>query len=423
MPGLYQLADTGYPTLHRYYADGSPETGEVFDTTANEWKSILVAGAAGGGRGYYALDITDPANPKGLWEFCSDATLCAISDSDLGLTYGNAVIGKSAFDGRWIVLIASGLNNIGPGTGVGHFFVLDAITGAVIYKVATTAGTLATPSGLMKISAFYDSALTDATFRYAYAGDQLGNVWRIDTRTDPPTVLHIATLTDGSTPARGQAITTRPSLTRVSGNRVLYYGTGRYLGSPDLSDPGAASGISWQQTLWAFKDKDSDYGNLRANGLLVQQVLSMLNPTDRGITSNAVDWNTKDGWFIDFNPSFSGVPNSPGEGVNLVDPHLVLGTLVVTTNVPAAGGSSCSVGGSSFEYNFDFRTGQAVSTSAGGVVGRSLGGTITVGVAIVQLPSGAIKSISTGADTSKTTTSVNTSATGAAVRRFSYRIR
>jgi type IV pilus assembly protein PilY1 len=420
------LADTGYATLHRYYADGSPETGEVFDSTASAWKSILVAGVAGGGRGYYALDITDPDNPKALWEFCNDATLCAISDGDLGLTYGNAVIGKRALDGRWIVLLTSGLNNVGAtGTGVGYFYVLDAITGAILHKVATTAGDLITPSGLMKTSAFYDAALTDATFRYAYAGDQLGNVWRIDTRLDPPQVLHIASLTDNSTPPRAQAITTRPSLTRISGNRVLYIGTGRYLGSPDLTDPGAPSGISWQQTLWAFKDKESDYGDLRTNGSLVQQVLTQatLGASTRTITSNPVDWNTDDGWFVDFNPLVGGVGASPGEGVNLVDPRLVLGTLVVTTNVPAAGGSSCSVGGSSFDYNFDFKSGSAVSTSAGGVVGRSLGGTITVGVAIVQLPSGAIKAISTGADTSKTTSSVNTSTTGAAVRRFSYRVR
>ena len=427
MPGLYTLADTGYASLHRYFADGSPETGEVFDSTAGAWKSILIAGAAGGGRGYYALDITDPSNPKGLWEFCSDSTLCAISDADLGLTYGNPVIGKRALDGRWVVLLTSGLNNAPPGTGdgVGYFYVLDALTGAVLHKVATTAGSIATPSGLMKVSAFYDSALTDGTFRYAYAGDQLGNVWRLDTRTDPPTVLHIASLTDGSTPPRTQPITTRPSLTRLSGQRILYIGTGRYLGSPDLSDPGAASGIAWQQTLWAFKDKDSDYGNLRADTNLVRQSLvqATLGSTERTISANPVDWNTKDGWYVDFNPLVGGVGSSPGEGVNLVDPRLVLGTLVLSTNVPAAGGSSCSVGGSSFEYNFDFKTGAAVSTSAGGVVGRSLGGTITVGVAIVQLPSGAIKSISTGADTSKTTSAVNTSATGAAVRRFSYRVR
>ncbi|MEA3192109.1 MAG: type pilus assembly protein PilY1 [Betaproteobacteria bacterium] len=423
MPGLWGLADTGYASQHRYYADGSPETGDVFDTTASAWKTILVAGVAGGGRGFYAIDVTDPNNPKGLWEFCSDSTLCAVSDADLGLSYGNPVIGKRARDGRWIVMVTSGLNNIGTGTGLGYFYILDAITGAVLDKVATTAGSVATPSGLMKVSAFYDSALTDATFRYAYGGDQLGNIWRIDTLPNPPTVLHIATLNDGSTPPRAQPITTRPSLTRLNGNRVLYVGTGRYLGNPDLSDPGAPSGISWQQTLYAFKDKDSDYGNLRLDTNMVRQALTMLNPTDRGITTSTVDWNTKDGWYIDFNPSFSGVPNTPGEGVNLIDPRLVLGTLVVITNTPASGGSSCSVGGSSIKYEFDFKTGGAVSTSQGGVVGKSLGGTITVGVAIVQLPSGAIKAITTGADTSKTTSSVNTSATGAAVRRFSYRVR
>jgi type IV pilus assembly protein PilY1 len=428
MPGLYALADSGYSTLHRYFADGSPETGDVYDTSAGAWKSILVAGVSGGGRGYYAIDVTDPSNPKGLWEFCNDSTLCASSDADLGLTYGNPVIGKRRADGKWVVVVTSGLNNVSPGTtGIGYLYVLDAITGTVLDKISTATGSLGTPSGLMKISAFFDSAATDATFQYVYGGDQLGNVWRFDLSTAPGTVMLMTTLKDASTPARGQPITTRPALTHIGTSRILYIGTGRYLGTPDLSDPGAASGISWQQTLYAFKDKDAEYGvagdSLRSVANLVQQSLTSVSPTERGVTTNAVDWNTKDGWYVDFNPVFSGVQDSPGEGVNLVDPKLALGTLVVTTNVPASGGASCSVGGSSFDYNFDFKTGQAVSTSAGGVVGRSLGGTITVGVAIVQLPSGAIKSISTGADTSKTTSTVNTSTAGASVKRFSYRVR
>jgi type IV pilus assembly protein PilY1 len=428
LPAMYALADSGYATLHRYFADGSPETGDVYDTAASAWKTIVVAGAAGGGRGYYAVDITDPDNPKGLWEFCNDSTLCAVSDADLGLTYGNPVIGKRRSDGKWVVVVTSGLNNVSPGTsGAGFFYVLDAITGAVLSKVSTGVGSIATPSGLMKISGYFDSALTDATFQFVYGGDQLGNVWRLDVSTATPSVLQITTLLDTSSPARAQPITTRPALTHIGTSRVLYIGTGRYLGTPDLSDPGAASGISWQQTLYAFKDKDVTYGSagssLRANANLVQQSLTSLSPTTRGVTANPVDWNTKDGWYLDFNPVFASVQDSPGEGVNLVDPRLALGTLVVTTNVPSSGGASCSVGGSSFDYNFDFKTGQAVSTSQGGVAGRSLGGTITVGVAIVQLPSGAIKSISTGADTSKTTSSVNTSTAGASVKRFSYRVR
>src|SRR2546430_15240321 len=116
---------------------------------------------------------TDPVNPKGLWEFCNDSTLCAINDADLGLSYGNPVVGKRSFDGKWVVVLTSGLNNVSPGSGIGYFYVLDAITGAVLNKISSGAGTVGTPSGLMKISAFYDSPATDATFRYAYAGDQL----------------------------------------------------------------------------------------------------------------------------------------------------------------------------------------------------------------------------------------------------------
>jgi hypothetical protein len=44
-------------------------------------------------------------------------------------------------------------------------------------------------------------------------------------------------------------------------------------------------------------------------------------------------------------------------------------------------------------------------------------------MAIIQLPSGAIKDIITGADTSKTTVDVQINTAGAGVKRFSYRER
>jgi Tfp pilus tip-associated adhesin PilY1 len=421
LPGLWQLADRGYAAKHTFFVDGSPETGDVYDASAGNWKTILVGGASDGGRGFYALDITDPSNPKSLWEFCSDSTLCSISDSDLGFSYGNPVIGKRKVDGKWVVVLTSGLNNVSPGTGQGYFYLLDAISGAVLSKVSTGAGSTTTPSGLMKIAAYFDSALTDATFQYLYGGDQLGNVWRLDVSTATPTVLHIATLKDGSATPLPQPITTKPVLTHIGSDRIIYIGTGRYLGDTDLSDH-TASGTAWQQSLYAFKDQNSDYGtNLRADTNMVKQFLSSISPTERGVSSNPVDWTQKDGWMMDFNPVFAGVGNSPGEAVN-IDPRLVLGTLVVITNAPNAGGA-CAIGGSSFEYNFDFKTGNALSNSTNGVVGKSLGGTIAVGMAIVQLPSGAIKDIVTGADTSKTTTDVIIGTGTNAAKRFSYRRR
>ncbi len=44
----------------------------------------------GGGRGYYALDVTDPTAPKILWEFTSR------NDADLGYSFGNPLAAKKA---------------------------------------------------------------------------------------------------------------------------------------------------------------------------------------------------------------------------------------------------------------------------------------------------------------------------------------
>jgi type IV pilus assembly protein PilY1 len=233
-------------------------------------------------------------------------------------------------------------------------------------------------------------------------------------------VLHIAKLQDAvGAGARAQPITTRMALTHIGANRVIYVGTGRYLGNSDLADPGAASGIAWQQSIYAIKDKvvdtNTDYGNIR-NANLVVQTLTNTSTTTRSTTTLAVDWNKNDGWMIDLNP----LNSTPGERVN-VDPELIIGTLVIASNIPTTS-AACTVGGESFLYQFDFKTGQYVANSLNNVAGTLLGG-ITVGMAVIQLPSGAIKDIVTTADTSKTSQGVNVGAATAYLKRFSYRER
>src|SRR5579875_3709419 len=56
--------------------DATPVTRDVFFTSDRKWHTILVGGVGLGGRGVYALDITDPAAVSAgsvLWEFDSDA--------------------------------------------------------------------------------------------------------------------------------------------------------------------------------------------------------------------------------------------------------------------------------------------------------------------------------------------------------------
>ena len=81
LPRLYKLAETAYGSSHEFYVDGSPTVGDAL--ISGQWRTILVGGFGAGGRGFYALDITDPASPAPLWEICTSSTLCSIVDADL----------------------------------------------------------------------------------------------------------------------------------------------------------------------------------------------------------------------------------------------------------------------------------------------------------------------------------------------------
>ena len=119
---MYKLADATYETNHRFFVDGPITVGDAYNGTT--WKTILVGGLGRGGRGFYALDVTDPAVPKALWEFGT------AQDSDIGYSYGNAIITKRATDGKWVVIFASGYNNnLSPGDSKGRLYVVDAFTG------------------------------------------------------------------------------------------------------------------------------------------------------------------------------------------------------------------------------------------------------------------------------------------------------
>ena len=63
------------PKAHIWGADSTPIVEDVrlfkdndLDATDEDWMTILIGGLRQGGYGYYALDVTDPEDPKFLWE-------------------------------------------------------------------------------------------------------------------------------------------------------------------------------------------------------------------------------------------------------------------------------------------------------------------------------------------------------------------
>jgi type IV pilus assembly protein PilY1 len=411
MPNMHKLATANWSATHRYSVDGSPQVMDAYFGGA--WHTVLVAGLNGGGRGYYALDVTNPDNPQVLWEVCSDATLCAISDVDIGLTFGNPVITKRASDGKWVVFVTSGMNNVSPGTGVGYLYTLDLLTGAILNKVSTGVGTVASPSGFNRIAGFADDFAFDNTAKTIYGGDLQGNVWKFDTATTTPTKTLLAVLKDGT--GKVQPITTRPELAFLSGFPVVYVGTGRYIGPNDLQDPATLippETYSYAQSFYGIKDRGVSYPNFRAGSVVQNLLIDAV--TTRSTTNNQVNWATQDGWYIDFNPSNT----SFGERVNL-DPQLVQGTLIVVTNVP--NNSACSVGGDSWLYFFDYKNGTFVASATGNVAGTKFTGKIIVGSVVVRLPSGTFKQIVTTASGEKVVTTPPVAGGSFPPRRISWR--
>jgi type IV pilus assembly protein PilY1 len=485
MPNLFLLAGADYANNHQYFVDGSPETMDIYvdsiTAAANSlssggvlgaagWHTILVGGLGLGGRGFYALDITDPYNPVALWEFCSDSTVCpavggiTFSDTNMGYSYGNPVITKRSSDGKWVVLLSSGYDNgsalppnapnfasmTNPGNGQGILYVLDAVSGAVLNSdtvsglpgTSTHSGTSALPSGLAKLSPWVDSLASNNETRYVYGGDLNGDIWRFDLgapgSTGNPTVTRIATLMDGTgTAAATQSVTTRvelgdplndtPNSLTGTGNPVIYAATGRYLGYTDVTN-------TQLQTVYAIKDDlskscgsgittcDLAYiGNPRSPNpgfcsscSFVQQTIAQPTGTTRTTSHNPVSFSSGQGWYADLEIGTT----LTGERVN-IDPLLVLGSLIVISNIPQTT-TACIPAGTSWLYSFDYRTGQNLTTEGNTVVGQSLGNALSVGAVFVTLPSGSHRLIDTLSTGTKLTVTPTTSG-NAPTTRMSWR--
>lgn len=446
LPNLYKLADKKYSANHAYYVNATPKTGDVYTDgtggtgTGATWKTILIGGLGRGGRGYYALDITNPASPSVLWEFKHT------TDPDLGYTYGTPIITKLS-DGTWVVLVTSGYNNVSPGSGKGIVWVLNAATGAIIKKIDTGMGSATTtvagctsapcPSGLSKISAYVDSSRSNNLALRIYGGDLYGNVWRVDLSKltaagGSAYVQLLATLSSDANGISRQPVTTRPEVSYINNQPVVYVGTGAYLGPTDVSNTN-------KQTIYAIKDpvplsattttlagssaSTATYANPRAStctastntNCFVKQTLTDAAGVRKATStvSYAADFATMNGWYAD-------MPQT-GERID-TDPDLQLGTLAFTSNKPATN-DPCSAGGSSYLNYFDYKTGGAVPGTTTVGVSLSTGSTsaLATAVTMIRLPSGKVVGVSNLSDGSSVTKGVNVRSSGTGTRRVTWR--
>ena len=434
LPVIHALANEPY--THRYFVDGSPTVGEVCLSTpcagVNDWRTILVAGFNAGGRGYYALDITNPSltGLKVLWEFGYTSTCVTTGalgvpvggpytgDCHVGLSFGNPIITK--VKGKWVVIVSSGYNNgsaNGNGNGGGYLYILDAMTGQIMHRLANGAGTAASPSGLARINGWSTSSAVDNTTLAVYGGDIQGNLWRFDTDYDGGLNANYlgVTLVAVAKDALGnrQPITVKPELGETlttPKQRVVLFATGKFLENADKTGPFTT------QTIYALRDVPTVtagpvIADVRGPSVIERVFQAGTLPGTRTIAAaTAPVWTTDFGWRLD-------LPDS-GERGN-IDPQLQLGTLVVATNVPSL--DSCTAGGTSWINFLDFQSGSYVEGATANMASQSVGSSLIVGINVIMLPGGKVVTIVTTASNQQLTQDTPISQAAFQGRRVSWR--
>lgn len=235
--GIGFLANPSY--THKYYVDATPVNYDV-DFGVADWHSVLIGGLGKGGKAYYALDVSNPAaitsesslTNNVLWEF---------THKNMGYSFGKAIVVKTAKYG-WTVILTSGYNNA---DGKGYFFLINPKTGALFEPpISTGVGDTTNDAGLAHSGAYIADVrnpVTDAV----YAGDNLGNVWRLDlsSKTNIPAPTKIAAF--GS----NQPITIPPliEVDKKTSKRYVFIGTGRILADSDTNS-------TQSQTFYALLD-------------------------------------------------------------------------------------------------------------------------------------------------------------------------
>jgi Neisseria PilC beta-propeller domain len=231
MSKLGQLSNPAY--THKYYVDGR------LDVRKFGAKTILAGALGAGGRGLFALDVTNAnatseadAASKILWEISNTGLNGATSTTyaNLGYTYGApTLINLPDADRTGALIVGNGYNN----TGNGHasLYLINADTGALIKEIDTGEGTVASPNGL-STPTLWDTN-NDGVKDTAYAGDINGNLWKFSLVGPSYTVTKLHT--SDTTPV--QAITTAPSVIKHPlGGHMINFVTGRMLTPADKTD-------------------------------------------------------------------------------------------------------------------------------------------------------------------------------------------
>ncbi len=310
LSGDYGLTVSSYE--HKYFVDGTVDVSPAYFDSA--WHMVVVGGLGGGGKGVYAIDITDTDSSADsddgdglvgdlpgqiLWEYTAKTPIgpsghTDTPDDDLGYTYSRPVVAKLPYgDDEWGVIFGNGYNSEDD-DGDAWIYILDMKTGEPIVKYNTQVGFDEAPidSDLgVGVKVSYPNGMSspaivdldnDGDVDAIYAGDLYGNLWRFDLcdpssnncrSTDfqssnldasgkPEPIFQAGIFTSGS--EHVQSITTKPQVTKHPdslGGYMVYFGTGKYIENSDrLSADAMFDDVQTFYGIWDINKSAAEVG-------------------------------------------------------------------------------------------------------------------------------------------------------------------
>ncbi len=247
--GGYVYTVDGVPVVKnmQMYRYSDPTTGKV----VSKWRTVLVFGLGAGGRGYVAIDVTNPYRPRLLWEINHQSSFTPAGASGprgtfkrLGYTLGKPFLanilvkwevnGNTVIQERAVAILPGGVDlNPPPFYGLksgstlgGVVYIVDLETGKLIRElipmnhVAHSRGISGTPVGY---------GVPPAITSRVFVGDVLSRIFRIDLQSPNPAEWKIELFYDIYKASRKSPnpIMVKPALAlNARGELVLFGGTG-----------------------------------------------------------------------------------------------------------------------------------------------------------------------------------------------------
>ena len=303
---LSELADPYY--THKYFVDLTPTVKAGVDISGVS-TTVLVGGLGKGGKGYYALDVTDPTSWTGetavagkvMWEYPKTG----VPDDDMGYSFSKpAIVNSNDPNVGWIVIFGNGYNSENQHA---VLYILNPETGDLIKKIDTNVDGCNGLSTPVPVDVNYDSKVD-----YVYVGDLRGNVWKFDLTDTDNTNWEVAFNDGGEKPlfqAQGPGGTTQPITAKpdvmyhpTKHGYMVLFGTGQYLGESDISDTTAQSFYG----IWDYGDDEDDKEYLGSfergeDKELSNQPATVTLLAQQVIPSESPDPNAPDFWTVTIN--------------------------------------------------------------------------------------------------------------------------